>query len=382
MTDREYSHQLTEYCDLRVTNGRWIAALYTNITLPELPVAPRDLSEQLRACRLESRQQEFILCNICESKLQMSRLSPRVITRLTQGYSGYSPQPLKYCDCKATALLVDHRCTPRIYSDGPWQLVVQPLGYERRYSESELEYQYIPKGILENMRRPKLLPPASASRLFLESNGLVLRDINQSAQLSYIISPKQTSRYHSPHMEHYIRYAYTYKIIIITTYIIYLPSGIYLTTDHPKVKAVLDEPYGDRTIWFALIGPRDPVQNTQQNQHLAYLNEKLSAVFDLPVVPLSFYPSQAIGYLPLQTPKWDVWEDQGKCLATQSTINQLELLKSYIRRISEQISFCKSDVVMLSLWVRDNLNPRVLLIPPLNSYLASKRLNPMYTLNA
>lgn len=366
MRDIDYSRLLREYCTLSKRNGLWTTASYTNFEIPRLPEAPRVLD--LKSCKLEPRQQEFILCNTCNTSVQISRLTPRVSQRLTQKYSGYSPQPLKYCECKSLAVLVDHRLTPRIYTDSSWTLVTQPLGYERRYDSSELDYKYISKSLLDNLKRPEI-HHKNLSRLHLKSNGIVLRDIGESAQLAFVISPKQTWRFHSDHMEHFIRYAYTYKLIIVTSYLIYLPSGIYLNNSHPIVKEIL-KPY-----WLKLVAPKDLEESLRVNQYLKELNQKLSEAFQLPVVTLREYPQQSIGYLPLINPRWAVTEDT----IDQATINQLEKLKALTLRILRQISFCKSDIKLLSLWVRDNLHPRPLKVPPITSYLISKKLNPTYS---
>jgi hypothetical protein len=170
-------------------------------------------------------------------------------------------------------------------------------------------------------------------------------------------------------MEHFIRYAYTYKLIIVTSYLTYLPSGVYLNNSHPIVKEIL-KPY-----WLKLVAPKDLEESLRVNQYLKELNQKLSEAFQLPVVTLREYPQQSIGYLPLINPRWAVTEDT----IDQATINQLEKLKALTLRILRQISFCKSDIKLLSLWVRDNLHPRPLKVPPITSYLISKKLNPTYS---
>jgi len=384
MKDTEYSRLVFDTCSLVVRNGLWTTTSYTNIQIPKVPRVTSDYyleNYPRHECKLDPLRQEFIMCKDCQSKLQMSRHNKRVTTRLVQSHSTYHPQPLKYCKCKSTALLVDHRGVPRVYnSNNSWQYIIQPLGYERRYEDFELDYQYIPKYLLDNSKRPRFIPE-DTSRIPMKSSGIILKDINKSLQLSFIITPRSHIPNHST-SEHYLRYAYTYKIMIVTKYLIYLPSGISLAVNNPKVQAIVNQDYQGKSLWSQLGAPWKPKDNDMTNYLLELLNYQLSMAYQLPIVELEYYPSQTIGYLPIipsDTQSWEFWKtDQWH--ANPTVINHLEVLKRNIAKVRSQVSFCKSDTRLMALWVRDNLNPKPLAIPPIRNYYLSRKLNSKYNL--
>lgn len=121
------------------------------VVLPEVPKqlpAINYYADQYpkHIAQVDYRHQEYIKCLKCSSQIVILRHTPRH-SHLSK-FSTYHPQASQQCQCKALAVLVDHRGNIRVYTDTPQAVsLISPLtnsGYPLLANNTLADYYTIP----------------------------------------------------------------------------------------------------------------------------------------------------------------------------------------------------------------------------------------------
>ncbi len=175
--------------------------------LPKLPETSRDILSR----KLEPGAKRGIRCQSCGHVIA---IYSNTDTIMPHRYQWFMPQLLQECQCKHLAVLVDTLGRPNIYTDHQF-CYTTPLNDLWVDHENLQVYEDIPKSLLDTKPwvlkdGPRVDEMSSVIRLpYWDSAGMLM----SLAPLLY------------PLGEHLRRYAYTYKVIIITKKRLYLPDG-------------------------------------------------------------------------------------------------------------------------------------------------------------
>lgn len=243
---------------------------------------------------------EAIYCQHCHSYLPMRRVHATITQNpsLSPRTSQYLTQPLAYCECSQSAMMVDHRGLLRVYGYST-SLVNYLEGFPIHHRLDAQTHLQVPTALLDS-KKPRYERLVMPRYLWLTSL-IDLSNMPKDHRSVILPMPVVLDR------QYYQSYAYNHRVFILTTKYLVLPSGISISLKEPYLKSLLTAPmerpnYLHNTpnmcLGVILRAVKRNYEHIQAvNQLLQELNDKLIAHYQLPDVQPSLYPHQTIGYL-------------------------------------------------------------------------------------
>ena len=361
--------------------------------------------------KVDQRHQEGIKCLKCSEILPLFRHIPRLTEelKLSPKQSSYHPQPLKACKCQELKLLVCHRGIPRIYSDTEQFALVTYIPTDNELYElnhTSFEYANISPQLLDGLKvvYEGTESPKEDTKILGYSNSISLGHIKSIASyllLSPIVKLPYTNRAITASTEHFRRYAYTYKIIVFSKELLYLPNGFVVPTDHPKVREVLMQSYKvtpeltqelqsilnnatgltNRDITYQALAQlqAQTLKSIQvANYYSRLINRQVSEALDLPHVELQLYLTQTIGLLHYtRLPKGpQFFKFNNSYFTTQGMYNALARLKHLTARLLRETLLNPYHAETTISFIKQTFSHRPLQIPPISTKIQNMALDP------
>lgn len=190
-----------------------VPARFVNIHIPRPLSEMPNINTDMLTRKLDDRALRGVKCNLCEHTIAIYSWTN---SRMPHKYQQFVPQPLQECLCKQTAVLVDSLGRPNVFADHEEFSYCTPIG-KIWFSHSDLqEFRDIKPSLadtkpwvkLEGQRLDELADTLRISQLDLHAMPMIVPLLDTA-------SIRENLR----------RYAYTYKIFILTKDYAYFPDG-------------------------------------------------------------------------------------------------------------------------------------------------------------
>jgi len=251
---------------------------------------------------LPNENLEAIYCNHCHSYLPIRRVHASITKSpaLSPKTSTYIPQPMAYCKCKLSAILVDHRGLLRVYGNS-MALVNYLTNFPIHHQLSLGTHLEVPITLLDG-KKPRYERIVTPRYLWQTS----LIDLsNLTIDHASVVLPVPSLKLKYYHQN----YAYNHKVFILTTKYLVLPSGHAIPIKDPYLHSLLEEAiprpnYLPNTPNMRIGTILRSIKRTQEhllatNKIMVELNNKLIDHYKLPNTQPRLYAFQTIGYLQL-----------------------------------------------------------------------------------